>query len=273
MTQTKTQSPSGTAPNLFDLSGKVAVVFGACGGIGRTVAAGLATQGATLVLADLEASAACELAVSLATAPKRAVGVGCDVCSSDSVTQVFQIATESFGRVDVVVNLAFASVLKPVVELADAEFQRTLDVCLGGAFRISRAAAQVMIPQGTGGSVIHFSSIAGFAALGRGTGAYAAAKGGLHALIRETAVEWAPHGIRVNGIAPCQTRTVPLQRLLKDPKFGGPGELEATMVSRIPLGRLAEPQDMVGACVFFASAAASMVTGQVLPVDGGFLAK
>ena len=237
------------------------------------MAAGLSEHGASLVLADLEAPAARELAASLSTPPRQAVGVGCDVRMADSVVQVFKDADAAFGRVDVVVNLAFASVLMPVAEMPDAVFQRTLDVCLGGAFRISRAAAQVMIPQGSGGSVIQFSSIAGFAAMGRGTGAYAMAKGGLNALIRETAVEWASHGIRVNGIAPCQTRTAPLEALFKNPKHGAPGELETAMIARIPLGRLAEPQDMVGACVFLAGDASSMVTGHVLPVDGGFLAK
>ncbi|MBU3666539.1 MAG: SDR family oxidoreductase [Chthoniobacterales bacterium] len=256
---------------LFDLTQQTILVFGACGGIGEAVATGLAERGARLLVSDVNGAAARALAERLPRGVAPVASAECDVRSDDSVASVFKHALEEFGRVTAVVNLAFASVLKPIVDMSEEEFSRTVDTCLGGAFRISRSAGQVLIRQGRGGSVVHFGSIAGNRALGRGTGAYAAAKAGLEALIREAAVEWGTHGIRVNGIAPCQTRTQPLERLLADPRHGAPGALEQRMVARIPMGRLAEPADMIGACVFLLSDAARMITGHMLPVDGGFL--
>jgi NAD(P)-dependent dehydrogenase (short-subunit alcohol dehydrogenase family) len=105
--------------------------------------------------------------------------------------------------------------------------------------------------------------------LGRGTGAYAAAKAGLNALVRESAVEWAPYKIRVNAVAPCQVRTPSLERVLDSGLHGGRAAVTAKMLSRIPMGRFAEAEDMVGPALFLASAEAAMVTGQVLFVDGG----
>jgi len=274
-------NPSSTTPNSpptctgnpFDLHGKVAVLVAAGGGIGRAVAASFARAGAKLVLADLDATGLALLEKDEALKNTEFICRDVDVRSSESIDALFSAAIERFSKIDIVVNMAFTNVLKPLREMSDAEYHLTMDVCLGGSFRISRAALRHMIPQQTGGSLIHFSSIAAEAALGRGTGAYAAAKAGINALIRELAVECAPSGIRVNGIAPCQTRTPALQRLLDDRAVAPEGIIEARMIGRIPLGRLAEPADMSEPCVFLASDAARMITGIILPVDGGFLSQ
>jgi NAD(P)-dependent dehydrogenase (short-subunit alcohol dehydrogenase family) len=237
------------------------------------VAASFARAGASLVLADLDTAGLALLEKDEALKNTEFICREVDVRSSESIDALFAAAMARFSKIDIVVNMAFTNVLKPLREMSDAEFHLTMDVCLGGSFRISRTALRHMIPQQTGGSLIHFSSIAAEAALGRGTGAYAAAKAGINALIRELAVECAPSGIRVNGIAPCQTRTPALERLLGDRSVAPEGIIEARMIGRIPLGRLAEPADMSEPCVFLASDAARMITGIILPVDGGFLSQ
>ncbi len=253
----------------FKLTGKRALVFGAAGGIGAAVAQGLAEAGATLMLCDLQDGPLQTLADRL----RGAATFRCDVGEAAQVERAVAQAAARLGGIDVVVNLAYSATLMPIAQMTPEDFGRTLNACLTGTFHVSHFAGKQLIEQGRGGSVVHFSSIAGMAALGRGTGAYAAAKGGVNALVRELAIEWGPQRIRVNAIAPCQTRTPALQRVLDDPRFGGQESLEVKMVSKIPLGRLAEAADMVGPVLFLASEASAMVTGHVLLVDGGYLAQ
>jgi NAD(P)-dependent dehydrogenase (short-subunit alcohol dehydrogenase family) len=248
--------------NPFDLNGKKVLIFGAAGGIGAAVTRGFAAAGAKVALFDIQPP------VALAQEVGGTV-VGGDINDPGQVAA----AVEKCGRLDVVVNLAYAAVLQPIVEMPVADFEMTVDTTLRGCFLISQHVGRALIQQGTGGSVIHFTTIAAAVALGRGTGAYAAAKAGVNALIRETAIEWGAHKIRVNGIAPCQTMTNALNGVLDDPRHGGRDVLLAKMQSKIPLGRLAQPADMVGPCLFLASDAAAMVTGQVLYVDGGYTAQ
>jgi len=254
--------------NSFDLTGKKALVFGAAGGIGAAVTRGLAQAGCDVALFDVNPDATNALAQEV-----RGIVVGGNINDAGQVDAAVAATRQKFGRLDVVVNLAYASQLVPIVEMSLDVFEMTVDTCLRGCFLVSQSAGRALIAQGTGGSVIHFSSIAGTVALGRGTGAYAAAKAGMNAMVRETAVEWGAHRIRVNAIAPCQTLTAALNRVLEDPKFGGRAVLLAKMESKIPLGRLAQPEDMVGPTLFLASDAAAMVTGQVLHVDGGYIAQ
>jgi len=259
--------PGGAAR--FDFHGKVALVTGGGGAIGSAVALGLAEHGADVAVVDFQEDAAAAVAQRIGRLGRKACGLLCDVRNQEYVEQTVARTVGELGRLDVVIHTACYASLKPLAEMPLAEFQENIASCLTAAFIVSQASGKVIAEQGSGGSLVHISSIASARALGRGTGAYAAAKAGLNALVRELAVEWAPQGIRVNAVAPCQVRTPSLERLLDSGLHGGREAMTAKMISRIPLGRLGEPEDMVGPCIFLASDAASLVTGQVLFVDGG----
>jgi NAD(P)-dependent dehydrogenase (short-subunit alcohol dehydrogenase family) len=253
----------------FALDGKVAVVTGGAGAIGQATSVGLAEHGADVAVLDLHAEAASAVADQIRALGRASIGVACDVRDSQQVEQAISRTVDALGRIDILVHTAGYGVLKPLLEMSRREFEENLTVFLTGAFLLSQAVGAVMVRQQSGGSIVHISSIASARALGRGTGAYAAAKGGLNALVRELAVEWAPHGIRVNAVAPCQIETPSLDRLLDSGLHGGRDALVDRMVSRIPLGRLGKPDEIAGPCIFLASQAASLVTGQVLFADGG----
>ncbi len=253
----------------FDLSGKVAFVTGGAGAIGSAVAVGLAEHGADVAVTDLDQDRAAQVAAKIRDLGRRAAPLACDVRGKEPVDRAVAQAAGQLGRIDILVHTAGYGVLKPLLEMTLEEFHQNLDAFLTSVFLVGQAVGRVMVRQGTGGSIVHTSSIASARALGRGTGAYAAAKAGLNALVRESAVEWAPHGIRVNAVAPCQIHTPSLDRLLDSGLHGGREALLARMISRIPLGRIGQPEEIVGPCIFLASEAASLVTGQVLFVDGG----
>jgi len=144
-------------------------------------------------------------------------------------------------------------------------------VNLTGYFLCAQAAGRRMIAAGRGGAIVNISSINGSSALGRGNLAYSVTKGGVNMLTRELAIEWAPHGIRVNAVQPCQTKTAKLVEVLEHPDVETAGVTQ-DILRGIPLGRFAEPDEIAAAVVFLASPQASMITGAMLPVDGGNLA-
>jgi NAD(P)-dependent dehydrogenase (short-subunit alcohol dehydrogenase family) len=146
-----------------------------------------------------------------------------------------------------------------------------MNINLRGTFLASQAAARVMLEKKSG-VIINFSSIAGLVGVGRGANAYCASKGGVNALTKQLALEWADRGIRVNAIAPCQFMTPGLVEVMAKPQFD-PKKLMETWTSNIPLGRVGEPEEIVGPALFLASQASSMVTGVILPVDGGYVAR
>jgi len=257
-------------PALFDLSGQTAVVTGGGGALGAVVARGLAEAGAAVVVVDLRAANAERVSQSIADAGGQAAGFGADLSSEDAVGQVFAEVDAAFGPVGILVNAISAPVERHLAEdypLADWNY--SLASNLTSYFLCSRAAAARMIAAGRGGSIVNFASTAGVSALGRGNLAYSAAKGGVVQLTREHAFVWAHHGIRVNAVLPCQFINEWWAGQLADPAHAG---LVNRAISGIPLGRLGEPPEIVGPVLFLASAAASMVTGIMLPVDGGNLA-
>jgi len=262
-------------PALFDLSGRVAVVTGGGGALGRVVAGALAGAGASVAVVDLSEDTAAKVAASLtgvgagAGAPK-AIGLGADLSTEDGVEGAFAAVDRAFGRVDILVNSISAAIDRhDPEEFPLPTWEAMLASNLTSYFLCSRAAAQRMIPAGRGGSIVNFGSIAGSSVLGRGGLAYGVAKGGVAQLTKETAYAWAPHRIRVNAVLPCQFVNDWWRGNLADPDRR---PLVDRVVSAIPLGRMGEPGEIAGPVLFLASDAASMVTGVMLPVDGGNLA-
>ncbi|MGD0713814.1 MAG: SDR family oxidoreductase [Gaiellaceae bacterium] len=183
--------------------------------------------------------------------------------------RVVAAAVERFGRLDVLVNAiggGAGTALFPAEEYPEADWDRIVDLNLRTTLFTSQATARAMIAGGRGGRILNISSVRGQLGIDAGYSAYVAAKGAINALTRQHATEWARHGIRVNAIAPTFVRTPQVESLLADPSF------YEGLVSRIPLRRIADTDDLVGAILFFCSDASAFVTGQVLTVDGGLTA-
>lgn len=258
--------------SLFDLTGRVALVTGGASGLGQAAAHGLAAAGARVIIADLDEAGAVATAAAITAAggpPSR--GLRVDIADETSVTSLFSEVDAWAGRIDVLVNAAFVPPIRTYPEnYPTDDWERVMRVDLTGYFLCSRAAGRRMIAAG-GGSIVNFSSIAATSALGRGNFSYSIAKAGVNQMTKELAIEWARHGIRVNAIQPCQFLTPALQRFIDDPEFDSDAMI-GRFLGGIPLGHLGDPRDMAGPVVFLASPAAAMVTGVILPVDGGNLA-
>ena len=237
---------------LFRLDGRRAVVVGAGSGIGREAARALAAQGAEVVCADrdVEAAAATEAGMPFAL----------DVLDRDAVRR----AASELGAVDVLVFTAATNVRKRLLDYADAEFDRVVDLNLRASFDLVRAFGGPMAERGRG-SIIGFTSIRAVT-VEPGQGVYAATKAGLVQLLRTAAAELGPRGVRVNAIAPGVVETPLTTQIRADPAW------EAAYASKSALGRWAQPSELAGAVVYLASDAASFVTGSVLTVDGGWTA-
>jgi len=258
------------ATRLFDLSERVAVVTGGGGALGSEICTGLAQAGARIVVVDLRAVDATRVSEGILSAGGQAIGVAGDVSREEDVSRVFEAADRAFGRVDILVNGVSASIERMQPETVTLQaWRHMLDTNLTSYFLCAQAAARRMIAAGRGGSIINISSIGGSSSLGRGAIAYGVAKGGVNQLTREAAFAWAHHQIRVNAILPCQFTNAWWAERQKDPESEG---LVKRVLNGIPLGRLGDPHEIVGPVLFLASQAASMVTGAILPVDGGNLA-
>jgi NAD(P)-dependent dehydrogenase (short-subunit alcohol dehydrogenase family) len=176
---------------------------------------------------------------------------------------------DGFGRVDIIVNAVgggAGTALYPAEEYPESEFDRIMDLNLRSDLLPTQAAVRAMISGGRGGRVLHISSVRGQLGINQGYLAYVAAKGAINSITRQQATEWAKHGITVNAIAPTFVSTPQVASLLADEKF------KSELLARIPLGRIAETDDLVGAVLFFCSDASSFVTGQILTLDGGLTA-
>lgn len=260
-------NPSLPSPaNLFDLTGQVALVTGGAGGLGRPIAAGLAAAGATVAVADLKLAQADAVLAEIAATGQRGLALALDVTKVASVQAVVDRLLADFGRIDVLVNCHGLTKRVASVDFLEADWDQIIDVNLKGAFLCCQRVGRVMLQQGRG-SIINFASIGGLVGLPTSV-AYCASKGGVVQLTRTLGVEWAPFGVRVNAIAPSSFNT-PMVRNVLDAE----PEYRNRVVSKIPIGRIAEPNEIVGSVLYLSSSASSMVTGTILAVDGGYTAQ
>jgi NAD(P)-dependent dehydrogenase (short-subunit alcohol dehydrogenase family) len=255
------------ANDLFDLSGRHAVVTGAGGAIGRAVSVGLARAGAGVVLVDIDGDsvrAACEEASGYG----EAVAVVGDTTRPENVDAVLAETARHVPRVDILVNNVGGGSHTVPEQIGFDELSDVLRVNLQGSILVALGFGRSMIASGVRGSIINTASTCGISAMGRGNFAFSIAKAGVIQMTRELAIEWGHLGIRVNAIAPCQLDTPGVLSMLDWQDYSGM-TFEQRVLCGIPLGRLATTGDMVGPVLFLASDAAAMVSGVVLPVDGG----
>ena len=238
----------------FRLDGEVAVVTGGASGIGSAVAAAFAAVGARVAIFDLAASGDDAFRV--------------DVADETKVRTAFDDVVARYGRVDVLFNNAGIAIRQPATELTLENWNKVVAVNMTGVFLCAREAARHMLASGRGGRIVNTASIMGFSGGGLYPNiSYQATKGAVVNMTRALAVEWAKQNIRVNAIAPTWVRTPLIRGITESP------ELTRRIEAMTPMGRLAEPREIVGAVLFLASRASAMVTGHVLAVDGGFLAQ
>jgi gluconate 5-dehydrogenase len=253
----------------FRLDGRVAVVSGGTGGIGSRLSIALAGAGARVAVLGRSAGGATDIAGAIEKAGSEAILVAADVTHHADADRAVSETLERFGRVDIVVTAVgggAGTALYNAETYPEDEWDRIMDLNLRSDLLITQAAARAMIEGGRGGRVLHISSVRGQLGINQGFSAYVAAKGAINALTRQQATEWAKHGITVNAIAPTFVATPQVETLLADEAF------KQTLLARIPLGRVADTDDLVGAVLFFCSDASSFVTGQILTIDGGLTA-
>jgi NAD(P)-dependent dehydrogenase (short-subunit alcohol dehydrogenase family) len=250
------------ALDLFDLSGKVAVVTGASKGLGWAMAVGLAKAGADLALCARNIGDLGKAAAEIGKHGTRVEAFPMDVLRRQSVRDAVDAILSGFGRIDILVNNAGINVRKTVLELSEEEWDSVLDTNLKGYFLVSQAVAPAMIRQG-GGKIINLSSI--FGAVGMNNqAAYAASKGGIVQLTKVMAIEWAKSNIQVNAIGPTYFETPLVATLRNDP------ERFRFINERTPMGRWGQPEELEGTVVFLAARASDFITGQTVYVDGGW---
>jgi 3-oxoacyl-[acyl-carrier protein] reductase len=245
---------------------RVAVVTGAARGIGRAIAEQLCRDGCAALIADIRVEAAEAAAAEMCAAGWTAAACAVDVTDARACAAMIASAVARFSRVDVLVNNAGVSQPGPSLDVTPEDWTRLLAVHLNGAFFCAQAAGRQMVKQGHGGCIVNISSINAEAAFPQ-RAAYGSAKAGINQLTKTLAIEWAEYGIRVNAVGPAHTETEMTAGLVARGLY----DLD-TVKRRIPLGRLAQVQDVANAVSFLVSDKAGFITGHVLYVDGGYLA-
>ena len=248
----------------YDLSGKVAIVTGGGRGIGRAIALGLTGCGAKLVLAARTKEELEKVVSEIKGNGGEAVPVVTDLMVSEQINALVEATIQTYGRVDILVNNAARSFLRPLMDLREDGWDKIFDVNCKAVFLLSRAVAKIMGEQG-GGRIINITTV-GAVRGGAGMGVYHASKAAVNMLTKCMAVEWAPLNVNVNAVGPGLTKTAFSQPIWSNPS------LEQMITTRVPKGRLAEPEEIVGAVLFLCSEDSSFITGESIYVDGGTLA-
>jgi NAD(P)-dependent dehydrogenase (short-subunit alcohol dehydrogenase family) len=250
--------------SLFDLSERVAVVIGGTTGIGRSIALGLAGAGAHVVASSRRAENCAEMAELVQQLGRRSLVCPSDVAQRESLEALRSRVHEEFGRIDVLVNSAGCTKRTPSLDVTESEWSKIVDTNLTGTFRSCQTFGKAMLDRGHG-SIINIASASTFVAFLE-VAAYVSSKAGVAGLTRALAIEWAARGVRVNAIAPGVFPTALNDAILRDSPRG------AELLMRTPMRRFGNVDELAGTAIFLASDAASFITGQLIAVDGGFLA-
>lgn len=248
----------------FDVKRKVAYLPGGYGDLGEAIAWALAVAGAKLVISGRSAEKAEKLAGLIRERGFEARGIAVDVKSVAEVRDAADYVVATHGRLDILVNCVGIQREQPILDVSEEAFDEVYRTNLKGAMFLAQAAARHQIAGGRGGKQVHLLSVRSKLGLrGRGYSAYCSTKGGLVMLVKQHAMELAPHGINVNGVAPTFVNTEMFRPLKENPEFF------KKILERNPLGRIADPKEVAGPVLFFCSPAADYITGQILYVDGG----
>ncbi len=248
----------------FDLAGRTAVVIGGTSGIGRAIALGLAQAGANVVCSSRRQQQVEEASAEIEAIGRRTIRCTSDVADRQSLKDLLKACIMEFGRVDILVNSAGRTKREPTVDQSEEDWNAILETNLNGTLRSCQVFGRHMVANGYG-RIINIASLSTFVSLFE-VAAYSASKAAVASLTKSLAIEWAKSGVNVNSIAPGVFRTALNQKLLDETPRG------QEFLTRTPMGRFGKVEELAGAAVFLASDAASYVTGEVLVVDGGFLA-
>jgi len=262
--ETKNKLFTGGVFELFSLKGKNAIVTGGNKGLGKAISVGLALAGANvaIIARDLEASK--EVAGRVELLGCRAMALQADISSQQEVCHVVGEVLKSFGRIDILVNNAgiINRPRQPATDIPESVWDRIIEVNLKGAFLMAREVAKDMIKNQSGKILFIGSMLCEIAQAGHAP--YVASKGGIRQLVKALALEWAPYNVHVNALGPHYFRTDMVKESLTDP------ERYKSIIERIPMGRVGEPEDIVGSAIFLCSKASDLITGQVILIDGGY---
>lgn len=252
--------------DIFKLDGKIAIVTGGAGGIGEALALGLGIHGATVVVSSRNQEAIDAVAKKITDeSGNKAIAITSDVTDESSMQNLVDTVVEKYGRIDILVNAMGMNIKHDAFDYPVEDWEKLFKVNVEGTMIACKAVGRVMRDQ-KGGVIVNLSSVRGIRGFTGGNSGYCATKGAVELITKALALEWAPHGIRVNALGPALVITPGTRHIAENP------ELAAKYAAAIPLGRIGMPEDMAGAVIYLVSDAASFVSGQTIYVDGGLTA-